>query len=572
MSKWKRVMGTALLLASCRGHRDVCEAAECSVAATGDQGGAASERPSGLAGAPGSAGSAGGEREPECSDDADCDDERNCSGRERCVDERCVPGDEVVCEHGTQCVETNVERCVYARPSPWLIAMSLDTVLGLPLDELETGAEVVQIAHQERTRVLTGFSNLWWSPDGRVALIRSEEDRLGSRMHLLRFGAGLPSKLESIPDLPNWGDFWEDPVFSADSKRVVVVDGYSETYVVDFTDPAAPVTTVAGSDPQDSESAEIAGTRCASADAWVARDEDYNYVLTSRGSGGELASTPLGDSVTVSPDARLIAIQVKGTDDDSQIELRPCSSETWVASLGPGYWREFSPDSRTIAIELTEYNDGMSLISLADPQKPKTVWSDPAASPPTGPWFTPDGKRLMPELRESPDQDPTVHVLDVTNGEAKALGLPPYASIAVVGGQALLAWLGSAGEPRDLFWQAFDREDAPLVILNDSARHETILHGMHFDRKSVLISRPVGDDTELSMWRFDASEPTRGAPVVFSGSLGMIEPARDRRSIFLSMMSGFTSGNTFTISYSEDGEASKPRLLFEEGYFVSVQP
>jgi hypothetical protein len=392
-------------------------------------------------------------------------------------------------------------------------------------------------------------------------------------MHLLRFGAGLPSQLESIPDLPNWGDYyWDEPVFSADSKRVVVVDGYSETYIVDLTDPAAPVTTVAGSDAPDLESEEIVGTRCASTDAWVARDEDGNYVLTSRDSSGELASTPLGDSVTVSPDARLIAIQVKGTDDDSQIELRPCSSETWMASLGPAYRLEFSPDSRTIALELTEYNDGMSLISLADPQSPKTVWSDPAASPATGPWFTPDGKRLMPELRESPDKDPTVHVVDVTNGEPKTLGLPPYASVAMVGGQALLAWLGSAGEPRDLFWQAFDREEAPLVILSDSARHETILHGMHFDRKSVLISRPVGDDTELSMWRFDASEPTRGAPVVLSGSLGMIEPARDRRSIFLSMMSGFTSGNVFSISYSEDGEASEPRLLFQKAWFVSVQP
>jgi hypothetical protein len=452
--------------------------------------------------------------------------------------------------------------------------MSLETVLGLPLDELEKGAEMVRLGHQERTRVLTGFTNLWWSPNGRVALIRSAEDRLGSRMHLLRFGAGLPSKLESIPDLPNWGDFSDDPVFSDDSERVIIVDSYSETYVVDLMDPASPVTTVGGSDGQPMETATSGGWPCASPDTWVARDEDDDYVLTSRGSSGELTSTPLGDSVTVSPDARLIAIQVKGDEDgDSQIELRPCSSETWLAPLGPAYWAEFSPDSRTIALELTEYNDGMSLLSLADPQHPETVWSDATASTPVGPWFTADGRRLLAELRESPDQDRTVHVLDVTNGAAKPLGLPSYASVAVAGGQALLAWsLGSDSAARDLLWQAFDREGAPLVILTDSDPSEVTLHDVPFDRGSVFISRPVDDNTELSTLRFDASEPARGAAVVLPGSLGLLEPARDRRSIFLSMITGATIGNLFSISYSEDGEASEPRLLLENAWFVSIQP
>jgi hypothetical protein len=199
------LMVAALSLASCRGYRELCEAEGCAVAAAGDQGGAPSEQPSGLAGAPGAAGTRGGEGEPECTDDADCDDERTCSGRERCVDERCVDGDDVECDHGTDCVEAHAEPCVYKRPSPWVIAMSLETVSGLPLDELEKGEEMIQLAHQERTRALTGFGELWWSPDGRFAIVHSLEDRLGSRMDLLRFGAGLPSNLESIPDLPNWG-------------------------------------------------------------------------------------------------------------------------------------------------------------------------------------------------------------------------------------------------------------------------------------------------------------------------------------------------------------------------------
>jgi hypothetical protein len=564
----------ALSLASCRGYRELCEADGCAVAAAGDQGGASSEQPSSLAGAPGAAGTRGGEGEPECSDDADCDDERTCSGRERCVDERCVPGDDVECYHGTDCVEASAELCVYRRPSPWVIAMSLETVVGLPLDELEEDGEMIQLAQQERARALTGFAELWWSADGRFALVRSLEDRVGTRMHLLRFGAGLPSKLESIPDLPNWGDFLNDPVFSEDSKRVVIVDNYSGTYVVDLTDPAAPVTTLSGSDGPDSESVAIRSKPCASPNTWVARDEDDNYILTSR-SNGELTSTPLGGDVTVSPDGRLLAVALQGDEEGEQrqIELRPCSSETWVTPLGPGYGHEFSPDSQNIALELTEYSGGMSLISLADPQSPKTIWSDAAASPPYGPWFTPDGARLMPQLRESPDEDLTLHVLDVTNGETRTLGLPPYTDVAAMGAHALLAWAPNiASEPRDLLWQAFEREAAPLVILNDSAQHEAMLHDVRFDRESVFISRPVGDDTEVGMLRFDASEPVRPAPVILPGSLGMLEPARDRRSLLLTMMSGLMSGNVFSISYSEAGEASKPRLLFEGAWFVSIQP
>jgi hypothetical protein len=573
VSKGSWLMLAVLLLASCREHRELCGAGGCAVAGTGDQGGASNEQPSGPAGAPGSAGSPGGAGEAECSDDTDCDDERTCTGRERCVDERCVAGDDVECDHGTDCVEANAELCVYKRPSPWVIAMSLETVSGLPLDELEQGEEMIQLAHQERTRALTGFADLWWSPDGRFAIVQSLEDRLGSRMDLLRFGAGLPSKLESIPDLPNWGDFWDDPVFSEDSKRVVIVDNYSGTYVVDMTDPAAPVTTLGDSDAPEADSATIVGTRCASSNAWVARDEDDNYVLTSR-SNDELTSTPLGDYVTVSPDARLIAVRVKGDEDDvPQIELRPCSPETWATPLGRGYRHEFSPDSQTIAFELTEYGGGMSLISLADPQSPKTIWSDAAASPPYGPWFTPDGARLMPQLRENPDEDPTLHVLDVTNGETRTLGLPPYSDVAAMGAHALLAWSPNiTSEPRDLLWQAFEREDAPTLILSDSAQHQAIVHDVRFEPGSVFISRPVGDNTEVGMLRFDASEPTRPAPVVLPGSLGRLEPARDRRSLLLTMLSGLVRGDLFWISYSEEGEASKPRLLLEEAWFVSIQP
>jgi hypothetical protein len=353
----------------------------------------------------------------------------------------------------------------------------------------------------------------------------------------------------------------------------VIVDNYSGTYVVDMTDPAAPVTTLSGNDGPDSASAAILSKPCASSNAWVARDKDDNYVLTSR-SNDELTSTPLGDYVTVSPDARLIAVRVKGDEEDvPQIELRPCSPETWATPLGPGYRHEFSPDSQTIAFELTEYSGGMSLISLADPQSPKTIWSDAAASPPYGPWFTPDGAWLMPQLRESPDEDLTLHVLDVTNGATRTLGLPPYTDVAAMGAHALLAWAPNvASEPRDLLWQAFEREAAPLVILNDSAQHEAVLHDVRFDRESVFISRPVGDDTEVSLLRFDASEPVRPAPVVLPGSLGMLEPARDRRSILLTMMSGVVRGDLFWISYSEDGEASQPRLLLEEAWFVSIQP
>jgi hypothetical protein len=562
-------MVAALTLASCRGHRELCEREECAPGLTNAQGGASDEQPSSGAAAPVGQ---GGQRPPECTVDADCDDARRCNGVETCLVERCSAGKDVECGNGTVCNEAAVELCVYEQPSPWVIATSFESLLGLPLDELEKGGEMVELARRERDELLTGFDHVWWSPNGRVAVVRSFEDRMGSRMHLMRFGAGLPSKLESIPEVPNWGNFWEAPVFTADSARVMIVDNYSGTYVVDLTDPAAPTTTL-GSDTPDTEGTLGVVALCRDSDTWVAVDDDYSYFLATA-SDGQVSTVALGDgNVTVSPDGRLIAIDVEGEEGDSSLELRPCSADTWVAPLGAGYRLEFSPDSRLIAVELTEYDGGMSVASLADPQHPSTIWSDAAASPPLGPWFTPDSGRLMAELSDTTEEDPTVHVLNLSSGEIKPLGLGPYARVVEVGEQALLAWsVDFAAEPRDLVWQAFDRDAAPLVIVSDSDRQETSLERVRFDPASVFVSRMVGEDTEFGTLRFDASKPTLAAPFVFPGLLSRIEPAPDRRAVLLLMQKGLIDGKLFWISYSESGEASEPRMLPGNPLFLSIQP
>jgi hypothetical protein len=572
VATWKWLAVAALSLASCRAHRELCEGEVCGDLPTEVQGGSADEALSGLAGSQGSQGGRASQAEPLCADDATCDDGRVCNGLERCVDERCLPGVDVDCRHGTECVEAAPEPCIYTEPSPWVVATSAETLLGLPLDELENGAEMAVLAHRERTAALTGFDHVWWSPNGKVALVRSFEDRMGSRMHLLRFGAGLPSELESIPDLPNWGNYWDDPVFSADSKRVLIVDTYSGSYVVDLTDEGRP-TTLGSID--GGEMPELAiEALCADATSWVTVDENYNHFLTSD-SGGEPSSIPLGQgSVTLSPDAQLLAVEVKGEDeDDKTVELRPCSQEAWVAQLGPGYRLEFSSDSQAIALQLTEYNDGMSVLSLADPQSPTTIWSSALAGPPVGPWFTPDGSRLMMMLRETKDDDPTVQVLNLTNGEIQPLGFGPYARVVAVGGQALLAWsVDFTSEPRDLLWQAFDREEEPVLILSDSAAQETSLESVRFDPKSVFVSRYIGGQTEFGTLRFDASAPESARPIILPGSVGRLETARDRRAILVSMVDGFVPGKLFWISYSERGEADEARILLEDAYFLSIQP
>jgi hypothetical protein len=390
-------------------------------------------------------------------------------------------------------------------------------------------------------------------------------------MHLLRFGAGLPSELESIADLPNWGDYWDDPVLSADSKRVLIVDGYSGSYVVDLTDEGQP-TTLGSID--GGEMPELAiEALCADATSWVTVDENYNLFLTNN-SGGEPSSIPLGQgSVTLSPDARLLAVEVQGENDDETVELRPCSPETWVAPLGPGYTLEFSSDSRAIALQRTEYSGGMSVLSLADPQKPTTIWSSALAGPPLGPWFTPDGSRFMTMLRETEDDDPTVQVLNLSTGQIKALGLGPYARVVAVGSQALLAWSEDVvSEPRELLWQAFDREEEPVLVLSDSAAHETSLESVRFDPESVFVSRYIGGQTEFGTLRFDASAPERARPIILPGSVGRLENARDRRAILVSMVDGFAPGKLFWISYSEQGEAAEPRILLGQAYFLSIQP
>lgn len=572
VAKWKWLAVAALALASCRAHRELCEGEGCGVLPTGDQGGAPDERPSGMAGAQGSQAPQGGRGQPMCVDDASCDDGSVCNGLERCVDERCVSGAQVECRYGTECVDAAPERCIYTDPSPWLVAVSAETLLGLPLDELEKGSEMAVLAHHPRSALLTGFDHVWWAPNGKIALVHSLEDRMGSRMHLLRFGAGLPSELEPIPDLPNWGNYADAPMFSADSTRVVIVDSYSGSYVVDLTEERRP-TTLGGLD--GGEMPELAiESLCADSTAWVSVDEDGNHFLTSN-SGGELSSIPLGaGTVTLSPDQRLLAVEVAGEDEDHKtIELRPCSQETWVTPLGPGYSLEFSSDSRAIALQLTEYNGGMSLLSLADPQSPTTIWSSALASPPLGPWFTPDGSRLMTMLRAREGEDPTVQALNLSNGEMKPLGLGPYARVVAVGTQALLAWsVDFTSEPRDLLWQAFDRDEEPVLIVSDSAEQETSLQSVLFDPTSVFISRYIDGQTEFGTLRFDASAPERARPLTLPGSVNMLVAARDRRAILLSMIDGLIAGKLYWISYSEQGEAAEPRLLLEDAYFLSIQP
>ena len=272
----------AVLLISCREHRQVCEAEGCASPLAGAGGmpedGEVVTTPAGSAGEP---------QEPECARDEQCQNEKVCDGAERCADGRCVAGEQIECQYGAHCDDEAASLCVYDEPSPWLITTTMQRVSGLPVALLSEAEELLTLAERPEAGMLTGYDKPFWAPDGKAMLVRSFEDRMGSRLSLMHFGAGLPSSLEPVRDLPNWGDYWDTPLFSADSKWVFVTDNYTGSYLVDLgLDPAPPRLRPA-------EEFSAPRALCADPSAWLPYGDSEQSVLATS-LDGELATRSLG--------------------------------------------------------------------------------------------------------------------------------------------------------------------------------------------------------------------------------------------------------------------------------------
>jgi hypothetical protein len=528
---------------------------------------------------PTSAGAAGaaGEPAPECARDEHCQNESMCDGSERCADGQCLPGEAVECQYGAHCDDEATPLCIYDKPSPWLIATTTQRVSGLPVALLNEVDELLTLAERPKGSVLTGYDKPFWAPNGKVALVRSFEDRMGSRLSLMRFGAGLPSSLEPVPDLPNWGDYWDTPVFSADSNWVSVTDNYTGTYLVDLKPDAVP--------PQLQPRAEFSAPRllCADPDAWLPYVDSEESLLAAL-VDGELATRSLGTgSITLSPDGRLLLIGVEDADgDEVGLQLGSCSAETWLVNLDGASHAVFSPDSQLLLLELRE--GGMKLLSLTDPAEPAELWSNLAARPAVERGFSPDSQKLVFLLSDATEEEPSLHVIELgelPTTEGRGLALPAQGEVVALGDEAVLMWSSSAeGEPPRLLWRALEpavdedgKLEPPLVLVEDAALPTTVTSHA-FDSRTVFLtgySKDL-DQTTVSRLLFDASQPELVELGTFAGSAQSVEATPRDYGVAVLMEKGLIDVQLFWIGFAPDGVPASPRLLADQAFSVSIQP
>lgn len=479
-----------------------------------------------------------------------------------------------MCEHGTACSEQDVARCVYERPSPWLLTVGTGKIRGLPLGEIEK-RELPLIAEREVTQALTGFDGVTFAPNGKVAFVHSLENQFGSSMQLLRFGQGLPSPLLEIPDLPNWGDFAIVPRFSQDSSRALVYDGFSGTYLVDLSDDPRPTELLAGGSGFGVEAF------CQDSRYWLELGDDSAYYIASA-LDREASKRRLGDGyVELSKDASLVALKLEDEEGNAAgVQLFSCSGADWVASFDEATDATFGPGAQLL---LRLAAGGIAVESLEDPQHPVQLWSSPVAELSYEHDFTRDGTKLLLELPEANDEL-ALHVVDLTSPSepvVSSLRLPPDAEVAVLGESSVLAWsTGSSGETRDLLWQTLEAPSGsqqvipePLLVYSDASQDVTRTYAVPFDEKSVFLARWVDEQTTtLSLLRFDGELQEDRPLATFTSAIRSVLAAPDGRGLVVQTSGTTIDNQVWWISLSQAGEPSKPTSLANESLYVSLQP
>lgn len=555
---WLLVAATCVVV-SCRSYHHLCDEPTCG----GGEAGAGGERAS--AGAAGAVASTA-----ECQYDVECTNGSICDGAEHCVQGICEHGVALVCEHGASCVESGPERCVYESPSQWLLIASHERLRGLPVAELGK-RDLVTLLNRPRTAPLAGFERLLWSPDGKVLVARSLEGDSVYSLELLRFGAGLPGPPQLLAEVPAQG-YFEAPAFSFDSKRALIVDHHSGTYLVDLAEAPAPTRLVAPLD------AVRQASFCGDSSSWVQQLLPASrWALATLGKE-EIATRDLGPaSPRFSRGGSLLAFDLI---DERQaiagVELRGCSGSDWSAYFPHTSGAVFSDDSKLLLLQSAA--GGLRVMSLADPQAPFELWSEPLAKPADGATFLPGEQRLLFSYAAA-EESPTLHLVDLETGaesRAVSLGLPGSAEPVATGALAMLAWSnGAAGEPRHLLWQSLEPSAPPIVVLSDPTPKDTKVFAFAPDASAVLLARrsPEGASTTFSVLRFDVERAELAAPdplTTFPAATSVVWAA-DGSGMIVTTQNGSFASNVYWLPWSNGGFL-EPTLLASDSVVLTLQP
>ena len=555
----------AAALGACRGHEPLCESDACSAALQSDAGAA------GLAAA-GDEGGRGGEggdgaqpAKSECQRDSQCQNGSACDGDEHCEGGHCLAGEVIQCRVGMVCSEAAAGSCLFAEPSPWLVVVGARKVEGLPMARVVAGDDLLPLAERDATGELTGFDQVFWSPDGKVALLHAVEDQLGSSVKLLRFGAGLPTQPRPVPDVPTWGDYYDKPVFSADSSRVELHDNFPGRYLVDLHDDPEPTRLVTEEPPDELAVDDV----CVDSDSWLQTDEDGVHFLATR-AAGKVSQRELGPgTITLSSDGRFVT-RVDTDAEPSEGWLYPCSPDDWGVPFQGVVEATFSANSKRLAFD--RQGGGVRVVSLEQPREPADIWTSSTGEALV---FTPDSNRLLTLLSE-PDKEPSLHEVDFsTPGKVNVhwLQLPSSSSIAEVGNAALLVWAAkSPDEPTQLWWQRFGPTQAPVLVDASLLESDTSLRGVPFVSGSVLIQQRVMNETALSMLAFDG-ELSDAIPLAsLPNEVAEAVPWAEGRGFVLTMSEGLFDTNTWWLQLPGGKHPVGARKLFDGSLQASIQP
>ncbi len=564
---------TLLLLLGCRSHIALCESETCTAAASSAAGAGAGESSGGepgRGGAPSAGAHSGGNAgEPDCQRDPDCDNEWVCDGAERCVVGRCESGEPVECRYGTECTEATVSPCVYAEASPWLVAVGPTRVEGLPLAQIAAGGTLSPIAEREVVPGITGYEQLFWAPNGKVALLRAVEDQLGFSMKLIRFGRGLPSPPVFLPDVPTWGSFWDAPEFSDDARQALIYDAFTGGYVVDLDEEPAPTELHTG----DSGFSTPIEARCSEPDTWLQADADgVHYKATLDGAGVSLRELGPG-ALTVSDDARWVTRTFEPDDDDAGpggVWLYECARSASALHYEDAVSADFAPGSARLALELR--GGGARALSLADSGEPELIWESPAGSSPR---FTPDGDKLVLTLPGSAGAQ-SLHYVDLTSEgrpEPRAVELPAEASLAWLGNTSLLVWAAeSAAGPPQLWWQGLDSQGGAVLLAGDVSFETTKLRALPFAPRYVLVQSTSPEGTTLSTLEFDGKLSELTPLATFSNPVAGVIPWTEGRGLVVTTTDGGYDQDAWWLSFATEERSVELRKLFDDLVHLSVQP
>jgi hypothetical protein len=455
------------------------------------------------------------------------------------------------------CEEDAEPRCVFDVPAPWLVVARGTTLEGLPLNRIGQ-QPLIELARREPSRSL-GIIGLVFAGDGRRGIVANLEEEHLLSYQLLHFGAGLPSTVEPLRDVPNLVGLFSAADISADSEYALIEDTYTGTYLVSLSERREP--TVLYPVDQFGE-----GTFC---------DDPRSYFLESSagtslftlGPDGVSSSVIEGDAMHFSQRRFL----VWSLSEPERVLVRSCSAAAAELVL-VGARNPWLGPGDTLLVERDA--GGMELHALGDASEPDVIWSTSELQL-SAPSFSSDGRHLVGTV------DSTVYLVDLSAADNApvALDLPEGAALAsgldsasIVGERALLVWLPGQGEARQLFWQPLDATQERQLLVDDPSGGRVRARVSDGYPNRPLISVIEGNREHLLSVRLDSATPQLEPIATFDSGISETTWAPDGSGIAVSVATRDLYHDVFFVPLDSGGAPGPAQLVASDVTTLSFQP